>query len=347
MPATRLRTQRRFLRAPAAVLTIVVIAAALAGCGSGGGERITVYSGRNAELIGPLLERFARRTGISVDVRYGESADLALLLGEERDRSPADVFISQSPGAMGYVDGRRLLRRLPDRILDRVPARFRARDGDWVGLSGRVRVLVYNRDRLTVSQLPVSVLDLTDPRWRGRVGIAPTNASFQDFVTALRTLIGEDRTRRWLEGLRANDVRTYANNVAIVEAVGRGEVDLGLVNHYYNERAKAENPGVRSENHLFPAGDPGTLILVTAAGVLRTASNPAAAERLVAFLLSRGAQEFFAAETFEYPLAAGVDPAVEDLPPLADIAAPDVAFDALGDELARTRRLIRRAGLEG
>lgn len=346
MIATSHLTHRALVRAATAVLLVALLAAGLTACGTGG-ERITVYSGRNAELIGPLLERFARRTGISVDVRYGESADLALLLGEEGERSPADVFISQSPGAMGYVDGRRLLRRLPDRILDRVPERFRAADGHWVGLSGRVRVLVYNRDRLTVSELPASVLDLADPRWRGRVGIAPTNASFQDFVTALRTLIGEDRTRDWLEGLRANDVRTYANNVAIVEAVGRGEVDLGLVNHYYNERAKAEDPGVRSENHLFPAGDPGTLILVTAAGVLRTSRNPAAAERLVGFLLSRGAQEFFAAETFEYPLAAGVDPAVTDLPPLERIAAPRVDLSSLGDELARTRRLIQRAGLEG
>ncbi|MBM3674284.1 MAG: iron ABC transporter substrate-binding protein [Actinobacteria bacterium] len=333
-------------RPVAVALALALGAGALTACESGGGRRVTIYSGRTEELIAPLLERFAQESGISVDVRYGDSADLALLLNEEGDKSPADVFLSQSPGAMGYVDGSDLLRELPDEILDQIDARFRAGDGDWVGVSGRVRVLVYNREKVDLGTLPDSVFDLTQGRYRGKVGIAPTNASFIDFVTAMREIEGDERTLAWLEGLKANDAQEYANNIAIVEAVGRGEIDLGLVNHYYNEQAKAEDPGIASENFVFPNGDIGAVILVTAAGVLRTSARTDEAEQLVDFLLSKEAQEYFAEQTFEYPLAAGVEPTVEDLPPLADIAGPSVELSSLGNELAKTRELIQQAGFE-
>ncbi|HEX6311683.1 MAG TPA: iron ABC transporter substrate-binding protein [Acidimicrobiia bacterium] len=335
-----------FRRALTGALALAVGAAGLVACSTGDGDRLTIYSGRQSELVAPLLEQFSDDTGIKIDVRYGDSADLALLIEEEGDRSPADVFLSQSPGAIGFLDADGRLAKLPDDILDQVEPRFRAPDGSWVGISGRVRVLVYNPELVDPADLPDSVFDLTDERYRGQVGVAPPNASFQDFVTAMREAVGDEETLAWLEGLVANDVRTYANNIAIVQAVGRGEIEYGLVNHYYNEEVKAENPDADSENYLFPDGDLGALILVTAAGVLDTADDTADAERFVEYLLSEPAQEFSAQETLEYPLAAGVEPAVADLPPLESIQSPELDLSSLGGELTETKRLIERSGIE-
>jgi iron(III) transport system substrate-binding protein len=336
------------LRRPlAAALTLAAVAAGLASCSTGGdGDTLTIYSGRQSELVRPLLDQFSDDTGIDIDVRYNDSADLALLIDEEGDRSPADVFLSQSPGAVGFLDAEGRLQELPSEILDQVEPRFRAPDGDWVGISGRVRVLVYNTELVDPDELPQSVFDVTDEQYRGRLGVAPPNASFQDFVTAMRESVGDDETLAWLEGLVANDVRTYANNIAIVEAVGRGEIEFGLVNHYYNEEVKVENPDAPSENYLFPDGDLGALVLVTAVGVLDTADDTDIAEQFVDYLLSRPAQEFYAQETLEYPLAAGVEPAIDDLPQLESIQSPELDLSSLGGELEATKRLIEESGLE-
>jgi iron(III) transport system substrate-binding protein len=314
-------------------------------CGGGAEDRLVVYSGRTEELVGPLLERFSEETGTPITVEYGDSADLALTIDAEGEQSPADVFISQSPGAVGYLDGEGRLVPLPERVLDRVPGRMRSRDGDWVGLSGRVRVVVYNTENTDESELPDSVFDLTDRRYRGRVGLAPANGSFQDFVTGMRELVGDDETLAWLSAMNDNLARRYANNLAIREAVDRGEIDFGLVNHYYNEQAKAEEGDVPTENHYLAAGDPGTMILTTAAAVLDTNDRGDEAERFVEFLLSEEAQTFFADQTFEYPLAAGVEPAA-DLPPLRSIEAPRIDLSSLGGGLERTRELIVESGLE-
>lgn len=327
-------------------LVVALGAATLSACQSDSGERVTIYSGRTQQLIDPILQRFAEEKGISVDVRYGDSSDLALLLEEEGDKSPADVFLSQSPGAIGFVDREGMLSELPESTLRRVRERFRAQDGNWVGISGRVRVLVYDTRELSEDDLPKSVFELTQPEYRGRVGIAPPNASFIDFVTAMRSIEGDERTLAWLRGLAANDVKTYPNNIAIVDAVNRGEIDMGLVNHYYNEQAKAEDPGIASANFVFPDGDVGALILVTAAGILKTSDNRDAAIELLDFLLSRESQEYFADETFEYPLAAGVAPAVDDLPPLDEIVSPPLDLSRLGRQFKSTRDLIQEAGIE-
>ena len=334
------------LRAATTAVAVVAASVAIGACGGGGGDRLTVYSGRTSELIQPILERFSDETGIAVDFLAGDSADLAVQIDTEGDKSPADVFISQSPGAMGYLDGEERLTALPEGVTDQVPERFRGADGDWVGVSGRVRVLVYNTDEVDPADLPDSVLDLTGDVFRGKVGVAPTNGSFQDFVTGMREMLGDDETLAWLEGMVDNDVRTYENNNAILEAVQRGEIPYGLVNHYYNEQAKSEDPDTPTENHLFADDDPGTMILVTAAGILDTSDQKGSARRLVEFLLSDGAQEYFASETFEYPLVSGVDPAVEDLPPLDSIAAPRLDLSKLGGGLQKTRELIRDSGLE-
>ncbi len=322
------------------------LALLLAACGGGQPETLTVYSGRTENLIGPLLERFTAETGIPVEVRYGQSADLALLIDQEGDRSPADVFISQSPGAVGYLAERDRLRPIPERLLGLVPAEFRNADGLWIGMTGRVRTLVYNRDLVDPADLPRSVFDLTDEAYRGRVAVAPANGSFQDFVTAMRELYGDDAALDWLRGLAANDAQTYANNTAIVQAVARGDVPMGLVNHYYNLRAKAEDPTIASENSPFADGDIGNLMIVTAITVLSTADAPEDAERLVEFMLGEEAQRFFSEQTFEYPLAAGVEPA-DVLPPLSAVGVATYDFDRLGGGLERTKELIDESGLEG
>jgi iron(III) transport system substrate-binding protein len=329
------------------VVTICVLisAFALASCGSGG-DKLTVYSGRTEQLVKPLFEQFERESGIDLDVRYGDSADLAVLIDTEGDKGP-DVFFSQSPGAIGFLDGKGRLVRLSDATLNQVPARFRASDGDWVGLSGRVRVIVFNADKIDEDDVPNSIFDFTDPKYKGRFGVAPPNGSFQDFITIMRSMRGDEATQQWLTAIRQNGARTYPNNIAIREAVERGEIDFGLVNHYYNEQAKAENPNVPTVNHFLSGDDPGAAILTTAVGILDTASEEkvADAEKLVAFLLSQEAQQYFANETFEYPLAAGVKPA-GDLAPLDTITSPAIDLSSLGGGLQRTRELIRDSGLE-
>ena len=329
------------------VTTVVVLllAVLVAGCGGDGAASgpITVYSGREEELVAPLFEKFTEATGVDVEVRYGDSAELAATIAEEGDNSPADVFFAQDPGSLGAVDAQ--LEELPAATLDRVSPRFRDADGRWVGTSGRTRVLAYNTARVEESDLPASVLELTGPEWKDRVGIAPTNASFQAFVTAMRLSLGEDRTREWLEGLRANGAKTYEKNLPIVEAVAAGEIDVGLVNHYYLALVKEEQPDAPVANHLFEAGDPGTLVSVAGAGVLAGTDQRDDAEAFVEFLLSDDAQRFYVdeAEENEYPLVAGIDPPA-GLVPLDQIQGPDVELTAFGAELESTVELLRQTG---
>jgi iron(III) transport system substrate-binding protein len=334
-------TVRRVL---APLLAVVAVATAVTGCGDD--DRLTVYSGRTENLVGPLLERFSDETGTPVAVRYADSAELALLIEQEGDRSPADVYLSQSPGGLSLLAGDGRLAPLPDGVLDAVADEHRSDEGVWVGLSGRVRTLVYNTDRVDPDDLPETVFDLVAPEFEGRVGLAPTNGSFQDFVTAMRVAEGDERTLDWLTGMADNDCEVFADNTAIVQAVARGEVDLGLVNHYYREVQQQEDPGAPTENHVFARGDVGSLLLVTGAGVVEGTDHGEDAERLVEFLLSEESQRFFSEETFEYPLAAGV-PAPEGLTPLDELGARTVDFDELGGALDRTQELLERSGLQG
>ncbi len=340
------------MRTPARVPTLIalVVTAVLAGCGSdddaAGGGTVTIYSGRTQNLIEPILDRFAEETGISVEVRYGDTADLALLIGEEGEQSPADVFLSQSPGAVGYLDGQGLLGTLPDDVLDLVAEGFHASDGNWVGFSGRKRVLVYNPDVTDEAELPDTVLDLVEPEWKGRLGVAPSNASFQDFVTAMRFKLGDEATKEWLQGIADNDAFTFPNNAAIVAAVGRGEIEVGLVNHYYVYQALAQDPEFAGVNYNFPVDDVGSLVIVTGASMLESTDNPDQSVELIRFLLQEEAQRYFSDQTFEYPLAAGVEPA-SVLPEVELAGSSDIELDQLGDDLQSTRAMISDAGLAG
>jgi iron(III) transport system substrate-binding protein len=306
------------------------------------GETLTVYSGRSEDLIAPILQQFTAETGVQVEVRYGSTAEMAAVILEEGDNSPADVYIAQDAGALGALAQEGRLLALPSDILTRVPAEFRSSDGLWVGLSGRARVLVYNTEILTEADLPASILDLANPEWAGRIGWAPTNGSLQAHITAMRLLLGDDAVRAWLEALVANGAVTYEGNTPVVQAVIDGEVQVGLVNHYYLYGFLADNPDVPAANYFFPGGDPGALVNVAGAGVVSTSDQPGLAQRLILYLLGNTAQEYFAAETFEYPLVAGIEPSVE-LRPLSEIEVPMLDLSDLSD-LQATLDLLSETG---
>lgn len=323
---------------------------ALAACGSdapatsdGSVESITVYSGREKDLVEPVFEKFTTATGIKVEARYGDSAELAAQILEEGDNSPADVFFAQDAGALGAVQEAGRLSALPGEMLTTVPERFRSSSGAWVGVSGRARTVVYNTESVNASDLPGSIMGFTDPKWKDKIGWAPANASFQAFVTALRITQGEDAARRWLTGVKSNGAQVYPKNSAIVEAVGKGEIQIGFVNHYYLLQLKREDPQIKAENHFFKDADPGALVNVAGAGVLKTSKRADAARRFVEYLIGQDAQRYFATETFEYPLAQGID-ADERLPKLSTLEPPKVDLNALRD-LAATLKLLKEAGL--
>ncbi|MFM1845118.1 MAG: hypothetical protein RI917_436 [Actinomycetota bacterium] len=328
-------------KAPIALSLISLVA--LSGCATTSpveeDASIVVYVGRSEELVRPLIEQFETETGIEVEARYAGSAELAAQLLEEGDNSPADVFFAQDAGALGAVAKAGLLAELSSDIYDLVPASYSDTGKKWVGVSGRVRVLNYNPE--TVTEVPSSVFDLADSSWAGRVGIAPSNASFQAFVTAMRVLEGVEKTSQWLAAMKQNSV-IFEKNGAILEAVEAGEIDAGLINHYY-WFAKAQEVGVENMNSKlaqFASQDVGNLINAAGVGVLNDSS---AARKFVEYLLSEAGQRYFAEQTREYPLVDGVSPA-DDLTPLADIPAPKIDLSDL-DELDKTLDLIRAAGL--
>ncbi|HEX7254993.1 MAG TPA: iron ABC transporter substrate-binding protein [Gaiellaceae bacterium] len=330
------------------VVVLGALVAALAGCGGDSGSSdgtLTIYSGREEELVGPLFEQFEQASGVNVEVRYGDSAELAATIAEEGDNSPADVFFAQDPGSLGALEGEELLAELPDEILDRVPERFRDPDGHWVGTSGRVRVLAYNTEELSEGEVPDSVLDLTDPRWKGKIGFPPTNASFQAFVTAMRLSMGDEQTKEWLEGFADNDPKTYEKNTPVVEAVAAGEIELGLVNHYYLYLVKEEQPDAPVANHFLNGDDPGALVSVAGAAVIEATDDEDRAREFVEYLLSEEGQRFYAEEAAEaeYPLVDGVEPKA-GLPALESLQGPDVELDAFGPELEQTLELLREVG---
>ena len=324
---------------------LVFATLALAGCGGSDSDTLVVYSGREEELVAPLFQRFEQETGIAVEVRYADSAELAATIAEEGENSPADVFFAQDPGSLGAVEEQ--LSTLPSTVLERVDERFRDSGGRWVGTSGRARVVVYNTDELSAAEVPDSVFELTDPKWKGKVGLPPTNASFQAFVTAMRLDVGEERTKQWLEGLKANDPKFYEKNTPTVEAVASGEIQLGLVNHYYLYLVKQDQPDAPIANKYLPGDDPGALVSVAGAGVLESSDDRSAAERFVEFLLADEQQRFYTeeAEEAEIPLVEGIAPkaGVPTLVELTD-AGPEVDLSSFGAELERTLELLNETG---
>ena len=303
---------------------------------------VFVYAAREEQLVGPVAKRFNEETGIAIAVKYGGTAQVSATILEEGDGTPADVFWTRDPGGLGALSDK--LKPLPSDILERVPAWAKSEDGTWVGITARVRTLVYNPERVDQGELPRSLRELTEPQWRGRVGWSPTSGPTQTMITFMRHEWGEEETRRWVEGLEENGAVKIDGHTSIVAAVARGEVDVGLVNHYYAHRFREEH-GQDSmvENHHLPDKGPGNLAMISGAGVLESARNEENAHAFLRYLLSAQAQAYFAHQTFEYPMVESI-PLHEALTPLSEINTPDADMDDLAD-LEATLGLLRGVGV--
>ncbi|WAB82430.1 iron ABC transporter substrate-binding protein [Microcella daejeonensis] len=313
---------------------------------SGSGDAdLTLYSGRDEALVQPLIDQFTEETGIEVEVRYGNTAELGALLLEEGEATPADVFLSQDAGALGALANADLFTTLPDDIAGAVDAGFTSTDGSWVGITGRARVVVFDGEKYTAEELPDDIDDYTEEEWRGLVGVAPTNASFQSFVTAYRVLESEGDAEEFLTELAANDPQIFEGNNPILTAVDEGALDVGLINHYYWFRQAAEvgADNMRAQLKFLEAGDPGSIVNVTGAGLMSGSADNADALAFIEYLVSEAGQSYFVEETFEYPLVAGID-APEGLPSLESLVNPELDLSDL-DTLSDTQDLLARVGL--
>ncbi|WP_414529256.1 iron ABC transporter substrate-binding protein [Nodularia chucula] len=303
---------------------------------------LTIYSGRGEKLISPLLKQAEKDLGMNIQVRYGDTAELAIALVEEGRNTRADLYFAQDAGALGLLQRRNLTQAISPNLLNQVDARFRSPQGHWVGISGRARVLNYNTNLVKKEELPKSIWDLTRPQWRGRVAWAPTNGSFQSFVTAMRVLEGEPRTLQWLRAMKANGTKVYRNNTTIVEALGRGETQIGLVNNYYLGNFKKTNANFPVAAH-YTNQDAASMMNIAGVAITSSTKQKADAERFIAYLLRPSSQAFFAKETNEYPVVSGVAGPVNQVP-LSQIKTPNVNLTNLHD-LPGTLELLQQAGV--
>lgn len=320
------------------------LAAASLWAGTVAATELTIYSGRGESFVRPIVQQFERDTGISVAVRYGDTAALAVLLQEEGNRTPADLYWGQDAGAMGALARSGLLATLPESVYDNLPEIYTSRTGEWVATSGRARVLAYSPERSPEAEHPESVFDLVNETYRGRVSVAPTNGSFQAFVTAMRVEHGEERTLEWLRGLRDNAAQVYRNNTTQVIAIAEGEVDYAMVNNYYLPRFTGDNPDYPVRQKFFRSGDIGNMVNVAGIARLAASANDDAAVQFIEYLLSQPAQQYFTSVVNEYPVRADVisNPDLTDLSTVLD-NAPVIDLDDLAD-LDGTLDLLREAG---
>jgi iron(III) transport system substrate-binding protein len=296
------------------------------------GQSITLYSGQHEQTTALLAAAFEKRTGVKVKVRPGGEAELANQIAQEGSNSPADVFYTENTPALEHLREQNLLAPVDAATLAAVPARYSSAQGDWVGISGRVSVIVYNTKQVAPSSLPSSILGFAEPKWKGKLGIAPSETDFQPLITSITKFEGGAAAEKWLEAMKANS-KIYPDNETVVTQVNNGESAVGLINHYYWYRVRDEvgRKGLHSALAYFTPHDPGDLLDVSGAAVLKSSSHQAASQAFVAFLVSVEGQEVLArSHSYEYPLRPGVSPA-KGLRPFSEIDPAPIALSELGD----------------
>ncbi len=310
---------------------LLSLALLLSSCG-GSGRGLTLYNGQHEQTTALLVKAFERQTGIKVQVRSDDESTLGNQIEQEGSSSPADVFYTENTPVLEKLSEDGLLAPVASSTLAAIPSRYDSARGLWVGVSGRISALVYNTSKLKPAELPSSILELASPQWKGKVGFAPSETDFQPLVTAIIKLDGTAAAERWLKGLQANGT-VYPDNETVVAQVNNGESELGPINHYYWYRLRAEegSSGTHSALHYYSPGDPGDLLDVSGAAVLKSSSHRAEAQELLAFLVSHTGQEVLAhSDSFEYPLRPGVSSA-RGLTPLASLKPISLSPAELGD----------------
>ncbi|MDQ4501297.1 extracellular solute-binding protein [Sinomonas sp. ASV322] len=272
------------------------------------GQSITLYSGQHEQTVSALVADFEKQTGVKVNVRSGDEAELANQILQEGAATPADVYFAENPPALTTLENKGLLAKVDSGSLSAVPAGDSSAKGDWVGVSARQALFVYNTDKVSAAQAPTSVKDLSGSAWKGRLGLAPSETDFTPIVTRVIKELGSDGAKAWLDGLKANG-KVYDNNEDLVAAVNRGEVAGGVVDSYYWYRLRDEQgaSGIHSALGYFKTSDPGALVDVSGAAVLASSKHQDAAQAFLAYLVSKPAQQIIATSTsYEYPLLDGV-----------------------------------------
>jgi iron(III) transport system substrate-binding protein len=323
----------------------LVLAAALAGCGSDSKNTIVLYNGQHLQLTNALVAAFTRQTGIHVSVKTGDGIVLADQILQEGSGSPADVYLTENSPELMDLENHKLLATLPSSITDQIAARNNSPTGAWVGVALRVSTLAYDPARLSASELPRSVLELADPQWKGRIAIAPTDSDFVPVVGAVIATHGKAAAQRWLEGLKRN-AQLFQDDEAVVAAVNRGAVDAGIINQYYWYRLREEvgQSAMRSRLYYFPNHDVGSIENISGAAVLASSQRKPAAERFVRFIVSPAGQRILAhSYDFEYPARPGIPPNPQ-LPPLASLSTAKLSATSLGTD-QQAAQLIEQAGL--
>jgi iron(III) transport system substrate-binding protein len=337
---------RRHLGALTLVLTSGVL---LAACGSSASSKGTIilYSGQHVETTDSLVAGFEKMTGITVLVRSGDEDTLADQIVTEGKRSPAAVFYTENSPVLEFLQGKHLLAPLPASTLSHTPSRFNSPQGDWVGVSARVSVIVYNPKLIAKSKLPTSILQLADPKYAGELAFAPGETDVQPIITSVIRTYGRARALKWLEGIKANaSGHLYPDNETIADEVNRGEVAFGVVNQYYWYRLRAEDgaANVVSRITYFAPQDPGYVLDVSGAAVLKSSAHKALAQKFIAFLVSKQGQEIIAHSiSFEYPIASGVTTAQPETP-FGQLQPNAITIPELGNGSAAIA-LLQAAGL--
>jgi iron(III) transport system substrate-binding protein len=342
-----LRARAVGLRAAALTLALMLMLGLLSGCGSSSGQSITLYNGQHEQTTDSLVAGFEKATGITVNVRSDDEDTLTDEIVTEGSNSPADVIYTENSPALEYLQAKGLLAPVDPSTLASTPSRYDSPHGDWVGVSARVSVLIYNPSLISRAQLPSTVLQLAEPRYKGKLAFAAGETDFQPIVTSVAHSYGEAAALKWLQGINENaGSHIYPDNETIADEVNRGAVAFGVVNQYYWYRLRAElgASNVHSQIAYFAARDPGYVIDVSGAGILESSRHKVAAQKFLAFLVSRQGEEIIAHSiSFEYPIASGVTTAAPETP-FDELQPNQITIPQLGDGSAAIA-LLRRAGL--